>query len=131
MLRGPIFASGEKAQGASTITMQVARSYFFSTRREWRRKVQETLMALVLEHRFDKKQIFEFYANEIYLGNRGSFAIHGFGEAAQAYFGKDIRDLNLAQTCFFGRHHPRAQSILLVGSQAGTSAPRRATESLT
>jgi penicillin-binding protein 1B len=92
--------SGEKAQGASTITMQVARSYFFSTRREWRRKVQETLMALILEHRFDKKQIFEFYANEIYLGNRGSFAIHGFGEAAQAYFGKDIRDLNLAQTCF-------------------------------
>ncbi len=92
--------SGEKAQGASTITMQVARSYFFSTRREWRRKVKETLMALILEHRFPKTQIFEFYGNEIYLGNRGSFAIHGFGEAAQAYFGKDIRDLNLAQTCF-------------------------------
>jgi penicillin-binding protein 1B len=92
--------SGEKAQGASTITMQVARSYFFSTRRVWRRKFQETLMALILEHRFSKKQIFEFYANEIYLGNRGSFGIHGFGEAAQAYFGKDIRRLNLAQTCF-------------------------------
>ena len=91
--------SGEKAQGASTITMQVARS-FFTTRREWRRKLQETLMALILEHRFDKKQIFEFYANEIYLGNRGSFAIHGFGEAAQAYFGTDIRNLNLAQASF-------------------------------
>jgi penicillin-binding protein 1B len=91
---------GEKAQGASTLTMQLARSFFFSTKRQWRRKVQETLMALILEHRFSKEQIFELYANEIYLGNRGSFAIHGFGEAAQAYFGKDLRELNLAQTCF-------------------------------
>jgi penicillin-binding protein 1B len=91
---------GEKAQGASTITMQVARSFFFSTKREWSRKLQETYMALILEHRFNKKQIFELYANEVYLGNRGSFAIHGFGEAAQAYFGKDLRELNLAQACF-------------------------------
>ncbi len=91
---------GKKAQGASTLTMQVARSFFFSTKREWRRKLQETFMALVLEHRFTKARIFELYANEIYLGNRGSFAIHGFGEAAQAYFGKDLRDLNLAQSCF-------------------------------
>jgi penicillin-binding protein 1B len=91
---------GQKAQGASTITMQVARSFFFSTRREWGRKLQETLMALTLEHRFNKARIFELYANEVYLGNRGSFSIHGFGEAAQAYFGKDLRELNLAQTCF-------------------------------
>ncbi len=91
---------GEKAQGASTITMQVARSFFFTTRREWRRKVLETYMALILEHRFSKQKIFELYVNEVYLGNRGSFAIHGFGEAAQAYFGKDLRELNLAQTCF-------------------------------
>jgi penicillin-binding protein 1B len=91
---------GKKAQGASTITMQVARSFFFSTKREWRRKLQETFMALILERRFSKEQIFELYGNEIYLGNRGSFAIHGFGEAAQAYFGKDLRDLNLAQICF-------------------------------
>jgi penicillin-binding protein 1B len=91
---------GKKAQGASTITMQVARSFFFSIKREWRRKLQETFMALILEHRFNKAEIFELYANEIYLGNRGSFAIHGFGEAAQAYFGKDLRDLNLAQASF-------------------------------
>ncbi len=91
---------GKKAQGASTITMQTARSFFFSTRREWSRKLEETLMALLLEHRFTKQQIFELYANEVYLGNRGSFAIHGFGEAANAYFGKDVRDLNLAQDCF-------------------------------
>src|SRR5690606_39271555 len=54
---------GEKAQGASTITMQVARSFFFSTKRQWRRKARETLMALVLEHRFSKEKIFELYAN--------------------------------------------------------------------
>jgi penicillin-binding protein 1B len=91
---------GGKAQGASTITMQVARSFFFSTKREWKRKAKETYMALILEHRFSKERIFELYANEVYLGNRGSFAIHGFGEASQAYFGKDLRELNLGQTCF-------------------------------
>jgi penicillin-binding protein 1B len=88
------------AQGASTITMQVARSFFFSTQRTWRRKVAETLVALQLERRFTKQQIFELYANEIYLGNRSSFAIHGFGEAAQAYFGKDVRDLNVGEAAF-------------------------------
>jgi len=91
---------GAKAQGASTITMQVARSFFFSTRREWRRKLAETLVALQLERRLTKERIFELYANQIYLGNRGSFAIRGFGEAAQAYFGKDVRQLNLAEAAF-------------------------------
>ncbi len=91
---------GTKAQGASTITMQVARSFFFSSRRIWRRKLAETLMALELERRFSKQKIFELYANQVYLGNRGSFAIHGFGEAAESYFGKDLRDLDLAQQAF-------------------------------
>ncbi len=87
-------------QGASTISMQVARSFFFSTARTWRRKLAETLVALQLERRFTKQQIFELYANEIYLGNRGSFAIHGFGEASLAYFGKDIHQLNLGEAAF-------------------------------
>jgi penicillin-binding protein 1B len=87
-------------QGASTISMQVARSFFFSLERTWRRKAAETMVALELEHRFSKQQILELYANEIYLGNRGSFAIHGFGEAAQAYFGKDVRDLSLGEAAF-------------------------------
>jgi penicillin-binding protein 1B len=91
---------GSRAQGASTITMQVARSFFFSARRTWSRKLAETLAALQLEQRFTKQRIFELYANEIYLGNRGSFAIHGFGEAAQAYFGKDIRELSLGEAAF-------------------------------
>ncbi len=91
---------GQKAQGASTISMQVARSFFFSTKREWSRKVKETLMALMLEHRFSKEQIFELYANEVYLGNRGSFAIRGFGEAASTYLGKDVRQLGLPEAAF-------------------------------
>jgi penicillin-binding protein 1B len=88
------------AQGASTLTMQVSRSFFFTTERTWRRKVAETIVALELEHRFNKQQIFELYANEIYLGNRGSFAIHGFAEGSLAYFNKDIRDISLNEAAF-------------------------------
>jgi penicillin-binding protein 1B len=91
---------GQKAQGASTIDMQVARSFFFTTKREWRRKVKEILMAFQIDQRFTKEQVFELYANEVYLGNRGSFAIRGFGEASEAYFGKDVRDLNLGEAAF-------------------------------
>ncbi len=91
---------GARAQGASTLDMQLARSFFFTTERTWRRKLAETLVALELEHRFTKPQIFELYANEIYLGNRGSFAIHGFGEASLAYFGKNVRDLTLEEAAF-------------------------------
>jgi penicillin-binding protein 1B len=87
-------------QGASTLTMQVARSFFFSTERTLRRKLAETMVALKLEQRFSKKEIFELYANEIYLGNRGSFAIHGFAQASLAYFGKDIRQLTPGEAAF-------------------------------
>ena len=92
--------AGHKAQGASTVDMQVARSFFFTTKREWSRKVKEVLMAFEIDQRFSKQQIFELYANEVYLGNRGSFAIRGFGEAAQAYFGKDVRELTVGESAF-------------------------------
>jgi penicillin-binding protein 1B len=91
---------GARVQGGSTISMQVARSFFFNSDRTLRRKVAETMVALELEHRFSKRQIFELYANEIYLGNRGSFAIHGFGEASLAYFNKDIREVSLPEAAF-------------------------------
>jgi penicillin-binding protein 1B len=91
---------GQKAQGASTIDMQVARSFFFTTKREWRRKVKEMLMAFEIDQRFSKQEVFELYGNEVYLGNRGSFAIRGFGEAAEAYFGKDVRELSLGESAF-------------------------------
>ena len=87
-------------QGASTITMQVARTYFLSTDRTWRRKLAEAMLSLELEQRFSKQRIFEMYANEVYLGNRGSFGIRGFAEASVAYFGKDLRQLSLQECAF-------------------------------
>ena len=87
-------------QGASTITMQVARTFFLSTDRNWRRKLAEALISLELEQRFTKQQIFEMYANEVYLGNRGSFGIRGFSEASVAYFGKDMRELSLSEYAY-------------------------------
>lgn len=91
---------GRKAQGASTIDMQVARTFFFTTRRVWSRKLKEALMAFEIDQRFSKQEIFELYADDVYLGNRGTFSIRGFGEAANAYFGKDARDLNLGECAF-------------------------------
>jgi penicillin-binding protein 1B len=87
-------------QGASTITMQVARTFFLSTDRTWRRKLAEAMLSFELEQRFSKQQIFELYANEVYVGNRGSFGIRGFAEASEAYFGKDLRQLTLAECSF-------------------------------
>jgi penicillin-binding protein 1B len=90
----------QKFQGASTITMQVARTYFLSTDRTWRRKLAEAMLSFELEQRYSKQRIFEMYANEVYLGNRGSFGIRGFAEASVAYFGKDLRQLTLPECAF-------------------------------
>ena len=87
-------------QGASTITMQVARTYFLTTDRTWKRKLAEAMLSFELEQRFTKQRIFEMYANEVYLGNRGSFGIRGFAEASVAYFGKDLRQLSLGECAF-------------------------------
>jgi penicillin-binding protein 1B len=92
--------SSSHYQGASTITMQVARTFFFSNERTMRRKLAETMVSVELEQRFNKQQIFELYANEVYLGNRGSFGIRGFSEASVAYFGKDLRQLSLAECAY-------------------------------
>lgn len=92
--------SSNHYQGASTITMQVARTFFLSNERTWRRKVAEALVAFELEQRFSKQQLFELYANEVYLGNRGSFGIRGFSEASVAYFGKDLRQLALGDSAY-------------------------------
>src|SRR5258707_908639 len=80
--------------------MQVARTLFLSTERNWRRKVAEAMISVELEQRFNKQQIFELYANEVYLGNRGSFGIRGFSEASVAYFGKDLRQLTLPECAY-------------------------------
>ncbi len=84
-------------EGASTLSMQLARSFFLDYRRTWRRKAAEVLITLILEQRLSKEQIFEYYVNQIPLGRHGSFNIHGFGEAASAYLGKDVRELTLPE----------------------------------
>jgi len=83
--------------GGSTLTMQLAKNVFLTPERTLRRKLKQILITFQLEHRFSKQKIFEIYANDIPLGQRGSFAINGFGEAAQAYFGKDVSQLNLPE----------------------------------
>jgi penicillin-binding protein 1B len=84
-------------QGGSTITQQLARNFFLTAEPTWRRKLSEAFIALILELRLTKEQIFTMYANEVYLGQRGSFSIHGFGEGSTAQFGKDISELTLAE----------------------------------
>jgi penicillin-binding protein 1B len=84
-------------EGGSTLTMQLARGFFLSPERKLMRKIAEIAITFQLEHRFTKQQIFQMYANEINLGQHGSFSIDGFGEASEAYFGKDVRQLNLAE----------------------------------
>ena len=88
------------AQGASTLTMQLARSFFLTPARTFKRKMAEVMIALQLERRLTKQQIFEFYCNQIYLGQRGSFSLHGMGEASLAYFGKDVHQLTLPEVAF-------------------------------
>ncbi len=85
------------AQGASTLTQQLARNLWLDNRKTLTRKFDELLITIHLERKLTKQKIFEYYANQVDLGRRGSFAIRGFGEAAQAYFGKGIRQLTLPE----------------------------------
>jgi penicillin-binding protein 1B len=84
-------------QGGSTITMQLARGFFLTPQKTIKRKLTEMLIALELEQKFTKQQIFEFYGNWVNLGQRGSFQISGFAEAARAYFNKDLKDITLPE----------------------------------
>jgi penicillin-binding protein 1B len=83
--------------GGSTLTQQLARGFFLTPEKRVMRKFREILITFQLEARFNKKQIFEMYANQINLGQRGSYGINGFGEAAQAFFGKNLGQLDIAQ----------------------------------
>ncbi len=86
-----------RGQGGSTLTMQLSRGFFLTPEKTVKRKLTEMLIAIELEQRFSKPQIFELYANEVPMGQRGSFAISGLGEAARAYFNKDIKSLTLPE----------------------------------
>jgi penicillin-binding protein 1A len=86
--------AGGRRQGASTITMQVARNFFLSSEKTLTRKLYEAMLAFKIEHSLNKEQILELYVNQIYLGQRA----YGFGAAAQTYFGKALHQLSLAET---------------------------------
>ena len=85
--------SGGRTQGASTITMQVARNFFLTRDKTWTRKLYEVLLAYKIEGSLSKDEIFELYINQIYLGQRA----YGFQSASQVYFGKPLRDINAAE----------------------------------
>ncbi|TWO80066.1 penicillin-binding protein 1A [Denitratisoma oestradiolicum] len=87
------FTSGGKRQGASTITMQVARNFFLSSEKTLTRKIYEALLAFKIEHSLSKDEIFQLYVNQIYLGQRA----YGFAAAAQIYFGKPLKDISPAE----------------------------------
>ncbi len=87
------FIGGGKRQGASTITMQVARNFFLSSEKTLTRKLYEILLSLKIEHNLSKDEILQVYINQIYLGQRA----YGFASAAQIYFGKSLKDLSVAE----------------------------------
>jgi penicillin-binding protein 1B len=85
-------------QGGSTLTQQLVKNYFLTTERTLWRKLNEIVMALILDYRYDKDEILEAYANEIYLGQQGGKAIHGFALASRFYFNRPLHELDLART---------------------------------
>ena len=84
-------------QGGSSITQQLVKNLLLSPERTLRRKVAEAYMSIILETRLTKERIFELYCNQVYLGQQAGFSINGFGEAADAYFGKDVTNLTLPE----------------------------------
>ncbi len=99
-------AAGGRRQGASTITMQVARNFFLSSEKTLTRKLYEALLAFKIEHSLAKEQILELYVNQIYLGQRA----YGFGAASQIYYGKALGQLSLAETAMLAGL-PKAPSV--------------------
>jgi penicillin-binding protein 1A len=89
-----VLSSGKRSQGASTITMQVARNFYLNREKTFSRKLNEILLALKIDRTFSKNEILELYLNKIYLGNRA----YGVGAAAQVYYGKNLNELTVAQT---------------------------------
>jgi len=92
-----LFGDKDYLVGGSTLTQQIVKNTFLTPEKTMRRKLQEQFMSVVLETRFTKDQILELYLNDVVLGQRGPFAIHGVAEAARIFFGKDVKNLSLAE----------------------------------
>jgi penicillin-binding protein 1B len=88
---------GKVTQGGSTLTQQLMKNFFLTPERSVWRKVREAIFTVVAEILYSKDEIFEGYVNEIYLGQRGATSIHGFGEAARFYFGKEAKHLSVGE----------------------------------
>ena len=91
------FKAGERVQGGSTITQQLVKNFYLTPERTFKRKINEAIMALLLEWHYSKEQILEAYFNEVFLGQDGDRAIHGTGLAALFYFGRPLSELKLPQ----------------------------------
>jgi len=89
--------AGGLVQGGSTITQQLVKNFYLTSERTIWRKVNEALMSLILEYRYSKDEILEAYLNEVFLGQDGGSAVHGFGLASEFYFGSTLKDLKLEQ----------------------------------
>ncbi|HEX6042879.1 MAG TPA: PBP1A family penicillin-binding protein [Pyrinomonadaceae bacterium] len=87
-------------QGGSSITQQLVKNLLLSPEQTWRRKTSEAYMSIILETRLSKEKIFELYCNQVYMGQQAGFSINGFGEAASAYFNKDVTNLTLSESAF-------------------------------
>jgi penicillin-binding protein 1B len=103
--------------GGSTLTQQLVKNFFLTPEKSFRRKLQEQFLSVVLETRATKDEILELYLNEVYLGQRGSYAIHGVAEASRVFFGKDVTNVSLAEAATIagviqapGRHSPFSSS---------------------
>jgi len=90
--------AGGVVEGASTLTQQLVKNFYLTKDRTWERKLNEAYMAILLERRYSKDEILQAYANEIYLGQDGSRAIHGFGLASRFYFNRELDELSVAET---------------------------------
>lgn len=127
--------AGRTVQGGSTITQQLVKNLFLNRQQTLKRKLQEALMAILLDRRYPKEEIMTAYINEVFLGQDGARAIHGFGLASQFYFRRDINDLSTAQiatlvgmvkgpSSFDPRRHPetsltRRQQVLQIMYETG------------
>ena len=131
-------------QGGSSITQQLVKNLLLSPERTLKRKVAEAYMSVILETRLSKKEIFALYCNQVYLGQQSGFSINGFGEAASAYFNKDVTNLTLSESAFLAglirspnRYNPyhdvdtaraRRSQVLESMAETGDITPEQAKE---
>jgi penicillin-binding protein 1B len=93
-------SEGQMQEGGSSITQQLVKNFFLTPERTLKRKMQEMMIAVTLETKLSKEEIFQLYANEIYMGQSGSYSINGVGEASSTYFNKDVVNLTLPEAAF-------------------------------